>query len=177
MLYQRLGENDKAEKHFKKAVDLSPDYSEAQNNYGAYLCQQQRYDEAEARFMLAVENPLYQSVAEAYENAGLCAMQEPDVKKAESYFRRALQIQPTLSKSLLRMAEISYEQQNYLQARAYVQRFHGAATWTARALLTGIKTENKLGDKDAVASYTLILRSRFPDSDEMQMVNQGVENL
>jgi type IV pilus assembly protein PilF len=177
ILYQRLGELEKAEKHFKKAVDLAPTYSEAQNNYGAFLCQQARYDEAESRFMLAVENPLYQSVAQAYENAGLCAIQKPDIEKAESYFRRALQIEPTLSKSLLQMAEISYAQQNYLQARAYVQRFHGASTWTARALLLGIKTENKLGDEDAVASYILILRSRFPDSDEMQMVNQGVNNL
>lgn len=177
LLYQRLREEEKAEYHFKKAVDLAPEYSEAQNNYGAFLCQQQRYAEAEEKFLIAVENPLYQSAAQAYENAGLCAMQQDDVTKAEGYFRRALQIEPTLSKSLLRMAEISYEQQNYLQARGYVQRFHDAATWTARALLLGIKTESKLGDDDAVASYILILRSRFPDSDEMQMVNQGVENL
>ncbi len=177
LLYQRLREVEKAEHHFKKAVDLAPDYSEAQNNYGAFLCQQQRYDEAEERFLIAVENPLYQSVAQAYENAGLCAMQDGDVLKAEGYFRRALQIEPTLSKSLLQMAEISYQQQNYLQARGYVQRFHDAATWTARALLLGIKTETKLGDDDAVSSYILILRSRFPDSDEMLMVNQGIEKL
>ncbi len=177
ILYQRLGEEGKAEHHFKKAVDLAPDYSEAQNNYGAFLCRQKQYEQAEERFLKAVENPLYQSVAQAYENAGLCAMQEPDVKKAENYFRRALQIEPTLSKSLLQMAEISYQQQNYLQARGYIQRFHDASVWTARALLLGIKIENKLGDEDAVASYILILRSRFPDSDEMQMVNQGVENL
>lgn len=177
LLYQRLREVEKAEHHFKKAVDLAPEYSEAQNNYGAFLCQQQRYDEAEERFLIAVENPLYQSVAQAYENAGLCAMQDGDVAKAEGYFRRALQFEPTLGKSLLQMAEISYQQQNYLQARGYVQRFHDAATWTARALLVGIKTENKLGDEDAVSSYVLILRSRFPDSDEMQMVNQGIEKL
>ncbi|MEX0615776.1 MAG: type IV pilus biogenesis/stability protein PilW [Methylophaga sp.] len=177
LLYQRLREVEKAEHHFKKAVDLAPEYSEAQNNYGAFLCQQQRYDEAEQRFLIAVENPLYQSVAQAYENAGLCAMQDDDVAKAEGYFRRALQFEPTLSKSLLQMAEISYQQQNYLQARGYVQRFHDAATWTARALLVGIKTENKLGDEDAVSSYVLILRSRFPDSDEMLMVNQGIEKL
>lgn len=177
LLYQRLREVEKAEHHFNKAVDLAPEYSEAQNNYGAFLCQQQRYDEAEERFLIAVENPLYQSVAQAYENAGLCAMQDGDIAKAEGYFRRALQFEPTLGKSLLQMAEISYQQQNYLQARGYVQRFHDAATWTARALLVGIKTENKLGDEDAVSSYVLILRSRFPDSDEMQMVNQGIEKL
>lgn len=177
ILYQRLGEEEKAEHHYKRAVDLAPEYSEAQNNYGAFLCRQQRYDEAEARFLRAVENPLYRSAAQAYENAGLCAMQEQQLKEAESYFRRALQIEPTLSKSLLQMAEISYRQQNYLQARGYMQRFHDASSWTAEALLLGIRIENKLGDEDAVASYILILRSRFPDSDEMLLVNQGVEDL
>ena len=177
ILYQRLGEDEKAEYHFKKAVDLAPEYSEAQNNYGAFLCQQQRFAEAEKRFLIAVENPLYQSAAQAYEIAGLCALQQQQVKKAEGYFRRALQIEPALSKSLLQMAEINYQQQNYLQARGYIQRFHDASVWTARALLLGIKIENKLGDEDAVASYILILRSRFPDSDEMLLVNQGIENL
>lgn len=50
LLYQRLNETEKAEQHFKQAVRRAPDYSEAQNNYGVFLCQQQRYKEAEERF-------------------------------------------------------------------------------------------------------------------------------
>ena len=72
------------------------------------------------------------------------------------------------------MAELSYEQQNYLQARGYIQRYQTAANWTPQALLLAIKIENKLDDQDAVSSYTLVLRSRFPDSDELQIVNQGL---
>ncbi|AFJ02171.1 tfp pilus assembly protein PilF [Methylophaga frappieri] len=177
LLYQRLGEIDKAEHHFKQAVKQGEDYSEAQNNYGVFLCQQQRYDEAEQWFLKAVENPLYLSVAGAYENAGLCAWQNEKTAVAEGYFRRALQVDSERGKSLLSMAEISYEQQNYLQARAYIQRFQSASPWTPRALLMGIKTERELGDENAVASYQLILRSRFPDSDEMQQVNRGLETL
>lgn len=174
LLYQRLGENDKAEAHFLEAVERAPEYSEAQNNFGVFLCQQGRYEDAEVRFLKAVENPLYNSKAMALENAGLCINRVPDPEKAESYFRKALQLQPDLSKSLLQMATISYQQQNYLQARAYIQRYQQAANWTAQALLLAIKTENKLNDKNAVSSYSLILRSRFPDSDEMQVLNQGL---
>ncbi len=174
LLYQRLGENDKAEKHFEKAVQQQPDYSEAQNNYGVFLCQQGRYDEAEKRFLKALENPLYSSAAFAYENAGLCTEKGGAIQRAEGYFRKALQMVPSLPKSLLHMADISYQQQNYLQARAYIQRFQQAARWTPQALLMGIKIETKLADKNAVSSYKLILRSRFPDSDEMRIVNQGL---
>jgi len=174
LLYQRLGENDKAEAHFLEAVERAPEYSEAQNNFGVFLCQQGRYQDAEQRFLKAIENPLYSSKAMAFENAGLCVNRIPEPEKAESYFRKALQIQPTLSKSLLQMATISYEQQNYLQTRAYIQRYQQASGWTAQSLLLAIKTENKLNDQDAVSSYSLIMRSRFPDSDEMHMVNQGL---
>lgn len=174
LLYQRLGENDKAESHFLEAVERAPEYSEAQNNFGVFLCQQGRYQDAEQRFLKAVDNPLYNSKAMALENAGLCVNRIPEPEKAESYFRNALQIQPTLSKSLLQMATISYEQQNYLQARAYIQRYQQASSWTPQSLLLAIKTENQLNDQNAVSSYSLILRSRFPDSDEMQMVNQGL---
>jgi type IV pilus assembly protein PilF len=174
LLYQRLGENDKAAEHFEEAVDRAPDYSQAQNNYGVFLCEQGQFAEAEKRFMKAVENPLYETPAQAYENAGLCALREPDIDKAEGYFRKALQINPTLAKSLLQMAEINFNNQNYLQARGYIQRYQSVARWTPQALLLAIKNENKLDDQDAVASYTLIMRSRFPDSDEMQIVNQGL---
>ena len=169
-----MGENEKAEKHFKEAVSRSPQYSEAQNNYGVFLCQQGQYEEAEKRFLKAVENPLYQSAAMAFENAGLCTREIPDLVKAESYFRRALQINPNLSKSLMGMADLSYEQKNYMQARAYVQRFNSVSPWTPQSLLTAIKTESKLGNEDAVSSYKLIMRARFPDSDEMRMVNEGI---
>ncbi|EMR12391.1 type IV pilus biogenesis protein PilF [Methylophaga lonarensis MPL] len=173
LLYQQLGQNEKAEHHFRQAVNRTPQYSEAQNNYGVYLCQQERYQEAEQRFMAAIENPLYQMAAQAYENAGVCALRSGDADKAERYFRQALQIDPELPQALIRMADISYDRQEYLQARAYVQRFQAAAAWTPQSLLTAIKTENKLNDQDAVASYKLVMRARFPDSDEAQQVNRG----
>lgn len=173
VLYQRLGKMEEAEKHFKEAVNRAPEYSEAHNNYGVFLCEQQRYDESEKHFIEAIKNPLYESTPQALENAGMCVSRIPDLVRAEKHFRTALQMNPYLSKSLLQMASISYEQNDYLQARAYIQRYQAVAQWTPQALLTAIKTENKLDDQDAVSSYALLLRARFPDSDEAQLVKKG----
>jgi type IV pilus assembly protein PilF len=166
LLYQTLGEEEIAEKHFEKAVRLEPKYSEAQNNFGVFLCQQGHYEKAEQHFLAAIKNPLYRSRAYALENAGMCVNKIPDFTLAEKYFRQALQINPNLSKSLLQMADLNYQNIDYLQARAYIQRYHEVAPWTPKALLLAIKIENKLGDKDAVSSYILLLESQFPDSDE-----------
>lgn len=171
ILYQRLGKLDDAEEHFKLAVGYAPEYSRAHNNFGVFLCQQGRYKEAETRFLEAVKNPLYNSPAQAYENAGLCVSRIPEIELAEQHLRRALQINPYLGKSLLRMAELSYQQKDYLRSRGYIERYREAAQWTPQALLQAIKTEQMLGDRDAVASYKILLKGRFPDSEQANQVN------
>ncbi len=173
LLYQRLGEVEKAEKHFKESVQRAPKYSEAHNNFGVFLCQQERYDEAEQQFLETLKNPLYSSPAQALENAGLCVNRIPDPVRAEAHFRKALQMNPNLSKSLLQMAELSYQQQDYLQAKAYIERYKAVSAWSPQAVLMSIKTENKLDDQDAVASYSLLLRAKFPDSDQALQVKNG----
>jgi len=173
VLYQRLGEMDKAEYHFKQAVQRAPDYSEAQNNYGVFLCQQTRYKEAEQRFLEAIKNPLYTNADQALENAGICVGLIPDATLAQQYFRKALQINPKLSKSLLQMAELSYLNIDYDKAKSYLDRYQAFSPWTPQALLLAMKLAKKVGDQDAVASYGLILRARFPDSDEALQVTKG----
>jgi len=173
LLYQRLGENVKAEKHFKQAVQRDPTYSAAQNNYGVFLCQQSRYEEAEQRFLESLKNPLYSSPAQALENAGMCANRIPDQTLAESYFLKALQINPNLAKSLLQMAKLRFLNVNYEDAQAYIKRYQSVAKWGPSSLFTAIQIASKLDDQDAVASYALLLRANFPDSDEAQQVKKG----
>ncbi|MBE9532673.1 MAG: type IV pilus biogenesis/stability protein PilW, partial [Proteobacteria bacterium] len=173
LLYQRLGVLDKAEKHFKEAINRAPTYSEAHNNYGVFLCQQGRYEESEKHFLTAVKNPLYNKSAQAIENAGLCVSRIPDLVRAEAHFHKALQINPNMSKSILHLAEISYQQQDYQQAKGYMKRYQSVSLWGPQALLITIKIENKLGEKDEVASHILLLKGKFPDSDQAQQVRRG----
>jgi len=170
VLYERLGENDKAEKHFEKAVDLVPDDSDALNNYGRFLCIRGRYAEAEQHFQKALENPLYRTPQNTYTNLGHCAISAGERGKAEHYFRAALGKAPNFAPALFQMAQLSWQEGNALQARAYLQRLTSVTRSTADVLWLGIQVEQALGDQDAVSSYALALRNNYPDSAEARQL-------
>jgi type IV pilus biogenesis/stability protein PilW len=51
LVYQQIGEDEAAEISFKRAIKLDPSDSSSLNNYGLFLCRNQRYDEAEELFL------------------------------------------------------------------------------------------------------------------------------
>ena len=175
LLMERLNKPEQAETHFKKAVSLNPADSAAQNNYGAFLCKQGRYDEGEQRFLQALKNSLYNNPAGAYTNAGLCMNMAGDEVKAESYLRSALEINPRVAPALLAMSDISLDKERYLIARAYLQRYLEVGRHTPRSLWLGVRIERNLGDQNTAASYAMLLRSKYPDSREMQLLLESSE--
>jgi type IV pilus assembly protein PilF len=175
LVYDRLNEPVKAEKHFKRAIELNPEDSAAQTNYGVFLCEHGRIEEGEKYFMKAVENPLYDKPAMAYTNAGMCRLRADDASAAEAYFRAALRADPQFGVALLNMAELSFNKREYLAARGYMQRFEQVSNHNSRSLWLGIRIEKKLGDKDAVSSLAMLLKANYPDSPETQMlIESGV---
>lgn len=175
LLYQQLGDPVLAERHFKRAIALNNNDSASKNNYGSFLCQANRYREAEEIFLSAAANPLYSTPEIAYSNAGTCAMMNNNNEVAETYFRKALTLNPETSSALIQMSELSYQQGNYLSARGYLQRYLAVARHTPRSLLLGIRIERELGDKNALASYELLLRNNYPDSVELQQIKEPAE--
>ena len=173
LIYTRLGENTLAERHFVSGLKIEPRNSYLHNAYGTVLCSAGRYDEADREFNLALQNPLYTTPAVSLSNAGHCAQDRGDIPAAESYLRRALEIDPRLPAALLAMGEISFTNGNLMSARAYLERFHAVSRPTAPSLWLGIRTERQLGDEDQAASYSLLLRNNFPDSVEVQRLDES----
>lgn len=174
VLYQQLGNKVKAEKFFLQALKLNGSDPSTLNNYGQFLCRESRFDEAEAAFLKAANNPLYATPEIAYSNAGSCAMNQGKLDIAETYFRDALQKNPRVAIALLQMAEISYDTNNYLSARGYMQRYLEISAHTAKSLWLGIQIENELGDKNTLSSYKLLLKNKFPDSKEAGMLRDSL---
>ncbi|HSH29517.1 MAG TPA: type IV pilus biogenesis/stability protein PilW [Thiohalobacter sp.] len=164
VLYESLGQIDQADHHFQRAVRLDRNDSRAHNNYGAFLCRQDRWEDAEPHFVAAASDPLYETPELVYANAGICAHQAGDLEKAELYLRKALEVEPEYPIALRRMAQFSLEQGQYLKVRAYLQRYQAVARHTPQTLLLGIRAEQQLGDRNAEASYRLLLRNNFPES-------------
>jgi type IV pilus assembly protein PilF len=166
VLYERLGENAKAARHFARAVSLDPKNSGTLSNYGQFLCQNGQPEKAQELFKKAVSNPLYASPEVPYTNAGLCALSQKDPKAAETYFRSALTRNPKFAPALYEMADLSYEQHHYLSAKGYLQRYLDITKPSAESLWLGIRIERQLGNQNAVSSYAMLLKNKFPDSEE-----------
>jgi type IV pilus assembly protein PilF len=176
LAYGRLGDKAQAEQHFKQALALAPNDSGILNNYGQFLCQLGRTQEAEQMFTKAVQNPLYATPEKAHANAGLCAVRNKDFANAEAHLREALRIDPTLPTALLGMARINYQLKRYLPARGYLQRYTEVAPHTPQSLQLGIQIERGLGNDNAVETYSQILKSKFPHSNESRQFMEGEES-
>jgi len=163
LLNMRLEQLDEAEKNFEKALKIDPESSAIRNNYGALLCQSKRFKAAQEQFVLATKNPLYQTPEHAFLNAGKCSENKVD---AEKFFRAALRKNPVLPGALLEMARLSLELKRHLSARAYLQRYHAVHDPDAASLWTSVQVEKVLGDANTMESHALLLKRKFPDSEE-----------
>jgi type IV pilus assembly protein PilF len=170
VLYNRMGKMEEAEKHYRRSVDLDPQDSMALNNYGQFLCQQGKTSEGIQMFLHALEDPAYASPEAAYTNAGSCSLLAKDQKQADTYFRKALSINPGAAVALYQMADLSFKKKEYLAARGYLQRYQEVAAHDAQSLWLGVRIERALGNQEAEASYALSLRSRFPDAQETRLL-------
>ncbi len=170
LLRGTLKQNTEAEASFKRALQIEPDNSSVLNNYGQFLCQNERGAEGQEMFLKAIKNPLYRNPAVAYSNAGTCAVTTGNLDTAESDFRAALELDPKLAPALYQMAELSFDLKRPEQARAYLKRFLENARPSARSLWLGIRIERALGNRNAVASYALQLEKNFPDSEQTKLL-------
>ncbi len=173
LVYDRVDRQDRARHHYARAVELDPKDSYARNAYGAYLCRNGDVATALQHFEKAVDNPLYPQPELALTNAGQCVRSDGDLVKAETYFRAALRRNSTFVPALFQMSRLSFENGKTLSARGYLQRYLAVAKHTAQTLWLGIQIERELGDKNTVASYSLLLRKQFPDSEEVRLLQEA----
>jgi type IV pilus assembly protein PilF len=173
LLYQRLGQPKEAEQYFLQALKLDKDNPSTLNNYGQFLCSQDRVEEAEKQFMAAAENPLYDAREIPYANLGTCAYRHGQPDKAADYFTRALSLNPKIPSALFSLSEINYERKDFATARDYLNLYITFKGQSPGTLWLGIRIEHELGDKDKVSSHALLLRNKYPESEEAKLLNES----
>lgn len=172
LVHSALGQDDLAEKNFKKALQIEPNNSESHNNFGSFLCSRNRIDESVKEFMAAVRNPLYATPAIAYTNAGICSLRKQDATNAEIYFQRALEIEPLASVAAYQLASIQFKRNEVEKAKMTLQNAVLSQP-TPENLWLSIQIARKLGAKNDEASYALQLRRKYPDSEQAKLLASG----
>jgi len=172
VLYETIGEQELAGRHYKKAYEAAPNDGDVNNNYGIYLCKRGKEDEAIEHFLKALDDPFYSTPAIALTNAGSCALGQGDLVKADEYLRRALKVESDFADALANMSRLTYERQDYLKARAFMQRYESVASHGAETLLLAYQIEIASGNRKAANAYKQLLESKFPDSEQTTEVRR-----
>lgn len=168
LLYDRLNEPKQSDEHFQRAISLDGKNPEILNNYAVILCKRGKATQGEKYFLQAAANPLYKTPEVAYLNAGNCAHDAGDLAGAETHYRKALAGNPRFAQALLGMANLEYEQKNFLAARGFLERYMEAGRTDASVLLLALRIEQGLGNAAAVRNYTQRLKEEYPHAAETQ---------
>ncbi|MGE5214051.1 MAG: tetratricopeptide repeat protein [Nitrospirota bacterium] len=102
ILLSEQGEAEKAIGHYRRAVDLRPDYAEAHYNLGRLLVEQGQFDDAIAHYEKAAAiNP---ADAEAQNNLGVTLFGVGRADDAIAHYQKALEIQPAYAEASCNLA-------------------------------------------------------------------------
>jgi len=168
LVFQAEQEPELTDKYYAKALSSRPKDARILNNYGSFLYSQKRYKEAYERFQQAASDNLYAERARVFENLGMTAVMLGDRESAREHFSKALRLDQQQPRSLLEMAELSYEDRHYVPARDFYDRFSQLAEQNARSLLLGTRLAKIYDDRNKAASYGLQLKRLYPGTPEYQ---------
>ncbi len=166
LVYERLQDVERADRHYATALKLEPGNPDVQNIYAVFQCRNGHPVQGQKAFEQAARNPAYSTPEVAYSNAGVCARGAGDLNGAEAFFRKALSLRPDFPDALLQLADLTYTKGGGLGARALLERYFRVAPATADALLLGVRIERALGDGETAGRYQNQLLKDFPDSEQ-----------
>ncbi len=173
MVARGEGDIDLADSNFRRSINLDRGNSRARNNYAALLFSQERYRDSMQQLERVANDTNYQGRALAFEGLGRGALRLDRQEDARSAFTRALQLNANLYISVLELALIHFEQQDFQLARQTYQSYLTLVEFfniphTPRALLAGIQIEGYFQNKELVDNFSLVLSTLYPESSENQ---------
>lgn len=178
LTFQLEGDERLAEDYFNKAIRLAPQSAMIHNNFGAFLFSKKRYQEACRQLARATEDPFYNQRAQAFENLGRCYRYLNRDDAAIHAFQRAIQVSSNRPVSLVELSDLHLNKGSYLESEKYFDRFlvlveNRRVEHYAKSLWVGIRLARHNGNSVRSATYALILKNMYPDSEEYRKYKES----
>ncbi|OZB41593.1 MAG: type IV pilus biogenesis/stability protein PilW [Alishewanella sp. 34-51-39] len=170
--YQTVGEHVQAENAYKQAIARDANNADAYNNYGAFLCQIGKFEDAERLLLTAIAKPGYIRVAESYENLALCQLEQDGFERARSFLASSLSHNGTRITALINSASVNYAMGNLQDAKADLQRIQRLGRVSARSTLLNYLVSEKQGDLSTMRHAEQLLLTLYIDSNEARLLLQ-----
>ncbi len=167
LIYAALGESGLAETSFKRALQLNPRDGDTMHNLAWFMCQAQRFAEAEAMFGQALAQAQYRGITRTLLARGLCLARAGQWLQAEGALVRGYELEPGNPSMAINLAEVLYRRADYERARFYVGRVNSQPlAANPQTLCLASRIEHKLGNLLREREFGNELLSRFPKSPE-----------
>jgi type IV pilus assembly protein PilF len=174
LIYAAMDEDQLADESFTRALQLNPRDGAALNNHAWFLCQRDRFAEAQAKFAAALAMPQYRDVARTQLARGVCYGRNRQWPEAEAALTRAYELDPSSPAAGFNLAEVLFQRQQYERARFYVGRVNDSpGNANAQTLWLATRIERKLGQESAMRVLGERLRQGFPQSPEAALFERG----
>jgi len=174
LIYGNLGDHQLAEESFRRAMQLDPKDADVMQNFGWYLCQRDRYAEADVLFSRALAVPQYQESARTLLTQGVCQARGGKPEEAERTLVRAYALEPGNPAVAVNLSEVLYRKGDVERARFYIRRVNAVPSFvSAQTLWLAARIENKIGNAQGAADFSEQLRNRFPQSPEATALAEG----
>lgn len=161
--FQSVDEVSQAERSYQQALQLAPGNADLLNSYGAFLCLQGRFQQAEEYLKAAINTQQYSYAASTYENLAICSQAQANIDEAIQYLKTALSHEPGRIKSAWLLLELTTSTGRWTEAKSALSRFEKIAPVNARSLEYTIMIERGLGNHANAQGYAKKLRELYPD--------------
>ena len=172
LIYMDMDRNDQADDNFRHALRLDPDNPDLNNNYGWFLCRTHHERDALTYFDRAADNRQYTTPAMALQNAGICLMQVGDTERAEKYLMRAFQDDASSPVAKFQLARLYLKTHRIDRAEFYYDLLGKGVEPNSQMLWLGIRIAHAKPDPRLQHRLSEELRSRFPNSPEVNLLNR-----
>lgn len=174
LVYASLGDAARADDSFRRALDFSPRDADVMHNYGWFLCQERRYEPADAQFERALAQPSYREGARTLLAQGVCRARVGRWPEAEVSLLRSYELDPANPFTAFSLSEVLLQRGELDRARFYVLRINAQPDLaTAQSLWLAARIERRLGNLGAMQDLGRQLRDRFPQSSESLQFELG----
>ena len=174
LIYAALNEDALAQESFARALRINPRDGQTLHNQGWFLCQRDRFTEAQAQFAAALAIPQYREIARTHLARGVCFGRNQQWVEAEAALMRAYELEPSNPSAGLNLADVLFRRAEFERARFYVGRVNDTpGNVNAQTLWLAARIEHKLGQASNLRVLGDRLRQGFPQSPEAALFERG----
>jgi len=174
LIHGAMGDLALADQDFLRALQLAPRDGDTRHNYGWFLCQQQRFEDADRQFTDALAQPQYRDTVRTLLAQGVCQARAGRWADAERTLSRSYQLDPTNPVTAYNLSDVLLRRGELERARFYIGRINTQPDLTsAQSLWLALRIERRLGNLQGMRDAGRKLQERFPEAPEVLLFEQG----